>query len=175
MHTCSDSIGDVRGLALALTSLNLARRSHTKPRVMAEIYFMLAIRLKISWPRLPSIIQRWHHILEEVSDFNTNVYCRRCLARATTVLGSEDVSSLAWVLGPEFTKFLLTDTQLRGRHLAEAGPGAMSGPVAGLEPVARLLRHYRDTQLAAALDTLVWPSSHRGLGSVVPRLALVTR
>ena len=164
----------MRGLALALASLNLARRSHTKPRVMAEIYFMLAIRLKISWPRLPSIIQRLLHLLE-VSHFNTNVFCRRCLARAAAVLGTEDVSSLAWVLGPEFTKFLLTDTQLQGRHLAEAGPGAMSGPVAGLEPVARLQRHYRDTQLAAALDTLVWPSSHRGLGSVVPRLALVTR
>ena len=57
--TSSNSVGDVKGLALALTSLNLARHAHIKPRIMAEIYLMLAIRLKLSWPKFPTIFQRF--------------------------------------------------------------------------------------------------------------------
>ena len=41
----------IRGLALALTALNLSRSSLSRPSGQAEIYLMLAIRLKLSWPR----------------------------------------------------------------------------------------------------------------------------
>ena len=57
--TSCNSVGDVRGLALALTSLNLARHTSVKPRVMAEIYLMLAIRLKLSWPKFSTMFQRY--------------------------------------------------------------------------------------------------------------------
>ena len=57
--TSCNSVGDVRGLALALTSLNLARHASVKPRVMAEIYLMLAIRLKLSWPKFSTMFQRY--------------------------------------------------------------------------------------------------------------------
>merc|ERR1719341_1825021 len=50
--------GAVYGLALALTSLNLARHSLSRPRVQAEIYLLLAARLRLSWPRLPKLLQR---------------------------------------------------------------------------------------------------------------------
>ena len=50
--------GHVRGLALALTALNLSRNSRVRPAVQAEIYLLLAIRLKLSWPRLPLYFQR---------------------------------------------------------------------------------------------------------------------
>ena len=58
--TSSNSVGDVKGLALALTSLNLARHAHIKPRIMAEIYLILAIRLKLSWPKFPTMFQRFN-------------------------------------------------------------------------------------------------------------------
>ena len=50
----------LRGLALALTALNLSRNlaALTRPAVQAEIYFLLAIRLKLSWPKLPLYFQR---------------------------------------------------------------------------------------------------------------------
>ena len=54
------SVGDIKGLALALTALNLARHAHVKPGVMAEIYLMLAIRLKLSWPKFPILFQRFN-------------------------------------------------------------------------------------------------------------------
>ena len=56
--TSANSVGDVQGLALGLTALNLARHAHVKPRVMAEIYLMLAVRLKLSWPKSPTMFQR---------------------------------------------------------------------------------------------------------------------
>ena len=48
------------GLALALTALNLSRNlsAHNRPAVQAEIYLLLAIRLKLSWPKLPLYFQR---------------------------------------------------------------------------------------------------------------------
>ena len=50
----------LRGLALALTALNLSRNTGglNRPAVQAEIYFLLAIRLKLSWPKLPLYFQR---------------------------------------------------------------------------------------------------------------------
>ena len=52
--------GHLRGLALALTALNLSRNTGglARPAVQAEIYLLLAIRLKLSWPRLPLYFQR---------------------------------------------------------------------------------------------------------------------
>ena len=61
--TSSNSVGDVKGLALALTALNLARHAHVKPGVMAEIYLMLAIRLKLSWPKFPTMFKRFNKTL----------------------------------------------------------------------------------------------------------------
>ena len=58
MELCSsdrvDTKTHVRGLALALTALNLSRASLHKAQGQAEIYLLLAIRLKLSWPRLLS-------------------------------------------------------------------------------------------------------------------------
>ena len=56
--TSTNNVGDVQSLALALTALNLTRHAHVKPRVMAEIYIMLAVRLKLSWPKMPTMFRR---------------------------------------------------------------------------------------------------------------------
>merc|ERR1719348_301301 len=53
VELCTPNTGDIRGLALALTALNLARNSLTRPKIHAEIYLLLAARLKVSWPKLP--------------------------------------------------------------------------------------------------------------------------
>ena len=53
MELCTPDSPRLRGLALALTALNLSRGSLARPRVQAEIHLLLAARLRLSWPRLP--------------------------------------------------------------------------------------------------------------------------
>ena len=156
--TCDNSVGDIQGLTLALTSLNLARHSHVKPRVMSEMYLMMSLRLKLSWSKLPSLLQR------------------SCLSRASSVLGTSDPGSqLSWLLSPDTVSFLLTDHNLRRHHLESVQTWSMSGAVTSLDPVSRLVRYYRDTLLSTALDTVICPTSVTQLGSVLPMLTQVTR
>ena len=157
--TCDNSVGDVQGLALAVTALNLARHSHYKPRVMSEIYLMLAIRLKLSWPKLPTLLQR------------------TCLQRASALMVSCDSNDcqLSWMLGPEAVHFILTDNSLKRSHFESGQVSSMSEAVTSLDPVSRLMRFYRDTHLATALDTLICPTSVTKLGTVLPLLTQVSR
>ena len=56
--TTAGSVAHTQCLALALTAINLARQGHYKPKLMAEIYLMMAVRLKLSYSRLPLVITR---------------------------------------------------------------------------------------------------------------------
>jgi len=163
--TTSGSVAHTQCLALALTAINLARQGHYKPKLMAEIYLMMAVRLKLSYSRLPL------------------VFTRRCLQFAVAALGDVEsqpgqngsAEEMARILQPEFIQFLLNDTNMRPRDLEMKQVSTMSSTVTKMDPVSLLLRYYRDTHLHTALDTIICPSSESQLGSVVPLLSLVTR
>ena len=58
VELCTPGSGDVRGLSLALAAVNFARNGLSRPKIHAEIYLLLAARLRISWPKLPRYLQR---------------------------------------------------------------------------------------------------------------------
>ena len=47
----------VAGLAVALTALTLSSNC-LRPATQAEIYLLLAVRLKLSWPNIPAYFRR---------------------------------------------------------------------------------------------------------------------
>lgn len=92
------------------------------------------------------------------------------------MVGSEgNDCQLAWLVTPEAVHFLLTDNNLKKCHLEAEQLSTMSETVTALDPVARLMRYYRDTHLATALDTLICPTSVTKLSTVLPLLTQVTR
>merc|ERR1719242_2345200 len=147
--------GGVYGLSLALTALNLARHSLTRPRVHAEIYLLLAARLRLSWPRLPKLLQR------------------RCLLAAARIADKSDVDGeLGWLVGHHGRQFFLNETWTLDS--VEACWGLTSPPPA-LQPVAQIVRAFRNSFLQSALHTINCPTAGSQLTEVLPTLAAVSR
>ena len=149
--------GATRGLALALTALNLSRDSLSRPKIQAEIYLLLAARLRLSWPRLPRLLQR------------------TALSTAATIASSSEVGSeLTWLLGPDGCGFFLNEPW----GLAEPGSRSrwgLTSPPPPLQPVAQIARAFRDSWLQFALDTLICPTATSQLTQVLPTLEAVAR
>merc|ERR1719400_1713407 len=119
VELCSPSGGGgVYGLALALTSLNLARHSLSRPRVQAEIYLLLAARLRLSWPRLPKLLQR-----------------RALLAAAGIADKSEVDGELAWLVGHHGRQFFLNETWRLARSAEEEESWGLTSPPPALQPI----------------------------------------
>jgi len=157
VELCTAGMGDVRGLSLALTALNLARNSLARPRIHAEIYLLLAARLKLSWPKLPRYFQR------------------KALGKAATIASQSDVGSeLSWLLGKEGTTFFLTEPWTLFDLKSGPGCGLTSAPPP-LSPVAQIARFFRDSQLQSALDTVICPTSGSQISQVLPILSAVSR
>ena len=160
------------GLSLALTALNLARHSLTRPRVhvnistlkrlynicflsQAEIYLLLAARLRLSWPRLPKLLQR------------------RCLLAAARIADKSDVDGeLGWLVGHHGRQFFLNETWTLDS--VEACWGLTSPPPA-LQPVAQIVRAFRNSFLQSALHTINCPTAGSQLTEVLPTLAAISR
>lgn len=151
-------LGDVRGLAIALTALNLAPRGQQRPHILAEMKTLLAARLKISWPKLPKMFQR------------------RLLWSAAAISDQSDMSDdMIWLLSEEGQQFFLNDAWTLDDLTPPQGLGLVS-PATPLQPISQIVRCHRDTALQAALDILVCPSSNSGrIESVLPLLASVAR
>jgi len=157
VELCTPGTGDIKGLSIALTALNLARNSMSRPKIHAEIYLLLAARLKISWPKLPRYFQR------------------KALRKAATIASQSDVGSeLSWLLGTEGTTFFLTELWTLSDRKAGAGCGLTSAPVS-LSPVTQIIRFYRDSMLQSALDTVICPTSSSQISKVLPVLSAVSR
>merc|ERR1712106_650075 len=138
-------------------ALNLARNSLSRPKIHAEIYLLLAARLKISWPKLPRYFQR------------------KALRKAATIASQSDVGSeLSWLLGTEGSTFFLTELWTLSDRKAGAGCGLTSAPVS-LSPVTQIIRFYRDSMLQSALDTVICPTSSSQISKVLPVLSAVSR
>eukprot|EP00092_Neocalanus_flemingeri_P001165 GFUD01001241.1.p1 GENE.GFUD01001241.1~~GFUD01001241.1.p1 ORF type:complete len:1098 (+),score=305.94 GFUD01001241.1:251-3544(+) len=159
VELCTPGTGDVRGLSLALAALNLARNSLARPRVHAEIYLLLAARLKLSWPKLPRYFQR------------------KALGKAATIASqsqSDVGSELSWLLGKEGVTFFLTEPWTLSDLKPGPGSGLTSSPPT-LSPVAQITRCYRDSLLQAALDTVICPTAGSQITQVLPLLSAVSR
>ena len=140
VELCSGSGGGaVYGLALALTSLNLARRGLARPRVkvnirfcsklylfyhqsQAEIYVLLATRLRLSWPRLPKLLQR-----------------RALMAAAKVAEKSEVDGELAWLVGHHGRQFFLNDTWRLARSSEEEESWGLTSPPPALQPISQMV------------------------------------
>eukprot|EP00090_Calanus_glacialis_P000417 TRINITY_DN10251_c0_g1_i1.p1 TRINITY_DN10251_c0_g1~~TRINITY_DN10251_c0_g1_i1.p1 ORF type:complete len:1045 (-),score=302.19 TRINITY_DN10251_c0_g1_i1:87-3221(-) len=157
VELCTPGTGDIRGLSIALTALNLARNSLSRPKIHTEIYLLLAARLKISWPKLPRYFQR------------------KALAKAATIASQSDVGSeLSWLLGKEGAMFLLSEPWTLSDRKPGPGSGLTSAPVT-LCPVTQMTRFYRDSMLQSALDTVICPTSTSHISKVLPILSAVSR
>merc|ERR1711971_1483292 len=145
VELCSPSGGGggaVYGLALALTSLNLARHSLSRPRVQAEIYLLLAARLRLSWPRLPKLLQR-----------------RALLAAARIAERCEVVDGeLGWLVGHHGRQFFLNQSWSL-ENGAEAYCWGLTSPPLALQPVAQIVRAFRNSCLQTALHTINCPTA----------------
>jgi len=148
--------GAVYGLALALTSLNLARHSLSRPRVQAEIYLLLAARLRLSWPRLPKLLQR-----------------RALLAAANIADKSEVDGELGWLVGHHGRQFFLNESWSLAE--ADADCWGLTSPPPALQPVAQIVRAFRNSCLQTALHTINCPTAGSQLTEVLPTLAAVSR
>ena len=162
------------GLALALTSLNLARHSLSRPRVQvnifflrlifnfytiicqAEIYLLLAARLRLSWPRLPKLLQR-----------------RALLAAANIADKSEVDGELGWLVGHHGRQFFLNESWSLAD--ADADCWGLTSPPPALQPVAQIVRAFRNSCLQTALHTINCPTAGSQLTEVLPTLAAVSR
>ena len=145
VELCSGSGGGaVYGLALALTSLNLARRGLARPRVkvyirfctkltsspivnlhlptQAEIYVLLATRLRLSWPRLPKLLQR-----------------RALMSAAKVAEKSEVDGELAWLVGHHGRQFFLNETWRLARSGEEAELWGLTSPPPALQPISQMV------------------------------------
>jgi len=147
----------VYGLALALTSLNLARHSLSRPRVQAEIYLLLAARLRLSWPRLPKLLQR-----------------RALLAAAGIADKSEVDGELAWLVGHHGRQFFLNESWSLATE-TDADCWGLTSPPPALQPVAQIVRAFRNSCLQTALHTINCPTAGSQLTEVLPTLAAVSR
>merc|ERR1719312_2242942 len=157
VELCTPGTSHIRGLTLALTSLNLARNSLNKPRIQAEIYLLLAARLKISWPKLPRYFQR------------------KCLRQAGVIASQSEVSSeVSWLLTKEGSSFFLSEQWTLADRTPGTGQGLTSPPTT-LDPINQIVRHYRDSMLQSALDTLVCPTATSQIGAVLEVLEGVNR
>ena len=146
VELCSGSGGGaVYGLALALTSLNLARRGLARPRVkvnirfyskltsspiinlypptQAEIYVLLATRLRLSWPGLPKLLQR-----------------RALMSAAKVAEKSEVDGELAWLVGHHGRQFFLNDTWRLARSSQEEEESwGLTSPPPALQPISQMV------------------------------------
>jgi len=157
VELCTPGNGNIRGLSLALTSLNLARNSLARPKVHAEIYLLLAARLRLSWPKLPRYFQR------------------KALETAASIASQSDVGSeLSWLLSKEGRTFFLSDPWTLYDLKPGPGCGLTSSPPT-LSPVAQISRYFRDSMLQSALDTVICPTAESQLSAVLPTLASVSR
>ena len=168
------------GLALALTSLNLARHSLSRPRVQvnithfnssssftrscnqrpisqAEIYLLLAARLRLSWPRLPKLLQR-----------------QALLAAARIAERSEVDGELGWLVGHHGRQFFLNQNWSLANDV-EADCWGLTSPSPALQPVAQIVRAFRNSCLQTALHTINCPTAGSQLTEVLPTLAAVSR
>jgi len=149
--------GALYGLALALTSLNLARHSLSRPRVQAEIYLLLAARLRLSWPRLPKLLQR------------------RALLAADRIADKSEVDGeLAWLVGHHGRQFFLNESWSLATE-ADADCWGLTSPPPALQPVAQIVRAFRNSCLQTALHTINCPTAGSQLTEVLPTLAAVSR
>jgi len=157
VELCTPGTGDIRGLSLALTALNLARNSLARPKIHAEIYLLLAARLKISWPKLPRYFQR------------------KALSKATAIASRSNVGSeLSWLLGKEGTSFFLSEPWALPDLKPGPGCGLTSTPRT-LHPVSQITRCFRDSLLQSSLDTLICPTAEADISQVLPVLGAVSR
>ena len=121
----------------------------------AEIYLLLAARLRLSWPRLPKLLQR------------------RCLLAAARIADKSDVDGeLGWLVGHHGRQFFLNETWTLDS--VEACWGLTSPPPA-LQPVAQIVRAFRNSFLQSALHTINCPTAGSQLTEVLPTLAAVSR
>jgi len=156
VELCTPGSGDVRGLSLALAAVNFARNGLSRPKIHAEIYLLLAARLRISWPKLPRFLQR------------------KSLEQAAAIASKSDVGSeLSWLLGTEGTSFFLTESWSL-TDLKPTSSGLSSLPPT-LQPVSQIARSYRESLLCSTLDTMVCPSAMASIGGVLPTLEKVER
>ena len=155
MELCTPGSPRLRGLALALTALNLSRGSLARPRVQAEIHLLLAARLRLSWPRLPRSSsnlpgeddRRMAAAVGLILTNSSRFLQSRALAAAARISSSSEVGSeLSWLVGAEGRSFFLSESW----SLAEPGPGArwgLTSPPLPLQPVAQIVRAFRDSWL----------------------------
>ena len=145
MELCTSGTSATRGLALALTALNLSRHGPARPKLQAEMLVLLAARLRLSWPRLPRLLQR------------------RALGAAATLAATHEVEGeLAWLVGAEGRAFFLAEAW----SLAGAPGLGLTAPPPPLRPVAAIARAFRHARLATALDTLNRPSAEAQITQV---------
>ena len=149
VELCTTGTSATRGLALALTALNLSRPGPARPRLQAEMLVLLAARLRLSWPRLPRLLQR-----------------RALGAAAAISAGHEVEGELAWLVGAEGRAFFLAEPW----SLHDAPGLGLTAPPPPLRPVAAVAGAFRHARLAAALQTLNRPSPDAQITQVLPHL-----
>jgi len=88
----------------------------------AEIYVLLATRLRLSWPRFPKLLQR-----------------RALMSAAKVAEKSEVEGELAWLVGHHGRQFFLNDTW----RLARSGEGeeswGLTSPPPALQPISQMV------------------------------------
>ena len=136
--------------------LRLVFKFHSIPS-KAEIYLLLAARLRLSWPRLPKLLQR------------------RALLAADRIADKSEVDGeLAWLVGHHGRQFFLNESWSLAAE-ADADCWGLTSPPPALQPVAQIVRAFRNSRLQTALHTINCPTAGSQLTEVLPTLAAVSR
>ena len=104
-------------------------------------------------------------------------YHRKCYKKAEKIANKNSIGTeLSWLCGRDGVDFYLGDNSANMKLSdLESNSSSLSSQDCRLEPSVRLLRHYRDSHLLSASDTIICPTAESKLSSVLPVLASVSQ